>query len=171
MTIEAPSIDAMKKYLDKQHLSGITPNKGDTPEAMLGRMRPYLNDIYSAQDEYALPDNLLKRVLYQESAFQPDVISGERRSSVGAVGIAQFMEETAKDQGVDPLNPKEAIRGAAKYLSDLKEQTGSWEGAVAAYNWGPGNLAKHGIRKAPKETRDYLSRVSADVPEVARGGE
>jgi soluble lytic murein transglycosylase-like protein len=61
--------------------------------------------------------------------------------------------------GVDPTDPKQAIPAAGKYLSSLKEQTGSWEGAVAAYNWGPGNVARKGIENAPQETQDYLVAV------------
>ena len=157
--INAPSLEAVKKYISKQHLDGLSIKGGDTPESILGRMKPYISDVYEAEDDNNLPRGLLKKVLFQESGFREEVISGSRRSTKGAIGIAQFMPDTAEELGVDPLDPKQAIPGAAKYLASLKEQTGSWEGAVAAYNWGPGNLAKRGIDAAPEETRNYLAAV------------
>jgi soluble lytic murein transglycosylase-like protein len=157
--INAPSLEAVKKYINKQHTAGIKLSKGDTQEALLARMRPYISDIYKAEEDNGLPPGMLRKVLYQESQFREDIILGNRKSRVGATGIAQFMPATAEEQGVDPLDPKQAIHGAAKYLSSLKEQTGSWEGAVAAYNWGPGNVASKGIENAPQETQDYLVAV------------
>lgn len=157
--INAPSLEAVKKYINKQHVAGIRLSEGDTPEALLTRMRPYISDIYKAEEDNGLPPGMLRKVLYQESQFREDIILGNRKSRVGATGIAQFMPTTAEEQGIDPLDPKQAIHGAAKYLSSLKEQTSSWEGAVAAYNWGPGNVARKGIESAPQETQDYLVAV------------
>ena len=157
--INAPSLEAVKKYINKQHTAGIKLSKGDTQEALLARMRPYISDIYKAEEDNGLPPGMLRKVLYQESQFREDIILGNRKSRVGATGIAQFMPATAEEQGVDPLDPKQAIPGAAKYLASLKEQTGSWEGAVAAYNWGIGNLTRQGIENAPEETRNYLQAI------------
>lgn len=124
---------------------------------------PYTDAIRAAEAKYQLPDSLLARVLYQESRFRPDIISGATRSSVGAQGIAQFMPATAADLGIDPLDPFQAIPAAAKYLRQLFNQTGSWDRALAAYNWGVGNVQRKGIDAAPLETRNYVSQVLADV--------
>ena len=168
--IKAPSLDALKKYVNKQHLSGL-PVKDEEKEVVLDRMRPHIGQVYDAEDSNGIPRGLLKKVLFQESRFREDIISGTTTSSKGATGIAQFMPATAKELGIDPTDPKQAIPAAGKYLSSLKEQTGSWESAVAAYNWGPGNLAKRGIERAPKETRDYLKAVIGDGSEVARASQ
>lgn len=105
---------------------------------------------------------LLYRLLKQESAFLPEVIDGTRRSSTGAMGIAQFMPATAKQElgSVEAaLNPDIAIPGAARYLAKLKRNLGDWKSAVAAYNWGIGNVQRKGLDKAPAETVDYINKV------------
>ena len=158
-SIEAPSLDAVKKYIQKQHLDGQPLKPEDDREEILNRMKPYITDVYDAEDSNEIPRGLLKKLIFQESRFREDIISGNTKSSKGATGIAQFMPATAKELGVDPTDPKQAIPAAGKYLSSLKEQTGSWEGAVAAYNWGPGNVARKGIESAPQETQDYLVAV------------
>lgn len=158
-SIEAPSLDAVKKYIQKQHLGGLPLKPEDDREEILNRMKPYIADVYDAEDSNEIPRGLLKRLIFQESRFREDIISGNTKSSKGATGIAQFMPSTAEELGVDPTDPKQAIPAAGKYLSSLKKQTGSWEGAVAAYNWGIGNLTRQGIENAPQETQDYLVAV------------
>lgn len=132
---------------------------------------PYLADIAAAERLYGLPKNLLARLLYQESHYRPDIITGETKSRVGALGIAQIVPRWHPD--AQPLNPQHSIYYAAKYLSGLKKTFGNWETALAAYNWGQGNVrdaqAEHGSRiyqwlpSAPKETRDYVSEIWGDV--------
>jgi hypothetical protein len=124
---------------------------------------PYLETIAQAAQKYGLPDGLLARVLFQESRFREDIITGQLNSPTGAQGIAQFMPATARDLGVDPLNPNSAIPGAAKYLRSLFDQTGDWVKAVAAYNWGIGNVKRKGLAAAPAETRQYIADISKDV--------
>jgi soluble lytic murein transglycosylase-like protein len=103
-------------------------------------------------------------VLYQESRFRDDIISGRTRSSAGAIGIAQFMPGTARDLGIDPLNVDQAIAGAARYLRMQLDNFGDWTRALAAYNWGPGNVQRRGLDRAPAETREYVKAVLGDVP-------
>jgi soluble lytic murein transglycosylase-like protein len=124
---------------------------------------PYVETIAAAEQRYGLPQSLLARVLYQESRYRPDIIQGRTRSSAGAVGIAQFMPATARDLGVDPLNPTSAIDGAGKYLRQLYDALGSWEKALAAYNWGVGNVTRKGMPAAPTETQNYIREILADV--------
>lgn len=119
----------------------------------------YAAIISQAETENGLPSGLLARVLYRESHFREDIISGAVRSKTGAIGIAQFMPATAVSMGIDPLDPFSAIEGAARYLAQLFRTTGSWTEAVAAYNWGIGNVQRKGMAKAPAETRDYLAEV------------
>lgn len=124
---------------------------------------PYAERIAQAEQRYGLPASLLTRVLYQESRFRTDVITGAVRSSAGALGIAQFMPATARDLAIDPLNPNQAIDGAARYLRRLYDQTGSWDKALAAYNWGIGNVQRKGLSSAPAETRAYVRDILNDV--------
>ncbi len=104
--------------------------------------------------------------LAQESGnFAPDVVAGKRKSSAGAIGVAQFMPKTAASFKIDPTDPAQAIPAAARYMAQLTQQFGSEALARQAYNWGQGNLAKH-LRNPtkhplPKETAEYNTRVAA----------
>lgn len=124
---------------------------------------PYADAIRSVEVKNSLPPGLLGRVLFQESRFRPEIINGTVKSPAGALGIAQFMPATARDLGIDPLDPAQAIPAAGAYLKKLFDLTGSWANAVASYNWGVGNVIRKGIAAAPAETQKYVADVSADV--------
>ena len=124
------------------------------------RSGPYLAAIRAAEASYGLPTNLLVRLLELESGYLPDIVSGKIKSPKGAVGIAQFLPYVAKSFNVNPLNADEAIKGAARYLSQLQKRFGDWKQAAAAYNWGPTNLARYGFEKAPKATREYVEKIA-----------
>lgn len=123
----------------------------------------YLHVVYAAEDKHGLPRNLLARLLYQESRYRDDIISGQVKSAAGAVGIAQIVPRWHPN--VDPLDVDAAIFYAAGYLSRLYSKYGDWERALAAYNWGPGNVDKHGISgdRLPTETKNYFTQILNDV--------
>lgn len=123
---------------------------------------PYLEALQNAEKEYNLPNGLLVRVAYQESRFRPEIINGSLQSGAGAIGIMQIVPKWHPD--VNPYDPFDSIDYAAKYLRRLHNQFGSWELALAAYNWGPGNVGKSPyFDEWPKETRDYVTQISSDV--------
>lgn len=123
--------------------------------------RRYRPVIESAERTYGIPAGLLARLLYQESRYRTDIINGTTRSPAGAIGIAQFMPATAAELGVDPLNPISSIYGAAQYLRRLYDNFGDWKRALAAYNFGWGNVERG--RTWPAETVAYVRDISADV--------
>jgi hypothetical protein len=123
----------------------------------------YVAAIASAEVQFGLPANMLARLLWQECRYRPDIISGSTQSSVGALGIAQFMPDTAAQLGIDPLDPAQAIPGAAHYLRSLYNATGTWAKALAAYNWGIGNVQRKGLSRAPLETQNYYKQILADI--------
>jgi soluble lytic murein transglycosylase-like protein len=123
----------------------------------------YAGLIAQAETAQGIPATMLERLLYQECRYRADIISGATRSPVGALGIAQFMPATAAEMGINPLDPKQAIPAAAKYLAGLYRKFGNWTEALAAYNWGQGNVQRKGIAAAPRETRNYYSQILADV--------
>lgn len=130
------------------------------PWAPPERAKPYLPLIVSVEAQYGVPSSLLARVLDIESGYRPEIIDGSIRSSAGALGIAQFIPRYHPT--IDPLDPASAIPAAGKYLSDLYAMFGTWPKAVAAYNWGLGNLKKHlsgEIPKLPNETANYLKKI------------
>lgn len=114
----------------------------------------------SAKAQSIDPD-VLWRLLYQESRFREDIVTGRVTSPVGALGIAQFMPATAREWGVNPLDPASAIPGAARYLRWLINQFGGdLDKAVAAYNWGIGNVRRKGLAVAPNETVKYVAAIT-----------
>lgn len=129
-----------------------------------------------AQTEAAngIPAGLLHRQLYEESHYRADIISGATPSSVGALGIAQFMPDTARSLGIDPTDPLQAIPAAGRYMKSLYNDTRSWSMALAAYNWGIGNvlayirtgLGAHG-QSMPSQTNAYVADITGALPGVA----
>lgn len=108
---------------------------------------------------------ILYKLLYQESRFRDDIITGKTRSSTGAMGIAQFMPPTAVEwlgSEAAALDPNKAIPGAAKYLAWLIKRTGSVAKGVAAYNWGIGNVTNKGVLRAPTETQNYVLAITGE---------
>lgn len=122
----------------------------------------YRDLIQFAADQNDVPVALLAWLLWKESRYSPAIISGVKRSRVGALGIAQFMPATARDElgSVDAaLDPARAVPGAARYLAKLYRSTGTWAEALAAYNWGIGNVQRKGLEAAPAETTDYYTTI------------
>lgn len=125
----------------------------------------------AAERANGIPHGLLFRLAYQESRFREDIITGKVRSSAGALGIVQIIPkwhpsidkgDAAADEKA-ALDPNRAIPYAAKYLALLKKQFGSWELALAAYNFGPGNVSKTPQAKWPLETKNYVAQITADI--------
>jgi soluble lytic murein transglycosylase-like protein len=165
-TLAAIALPVLAELEEPGTVSRVIDNVGDNVRQLFklpGAAEPYRDSIATAEVVYQLPDGLLGRVLYQESRFRPDVIEGTTRSRTGALGIAQFMPATAAELGIDPLDPHEAIDAAGSYLRKLYDQLGDWGKALAAYNWGIGNVKRRGMDAAPKETRDYVSQVLTDI--------
>lgn len=144
----------------------------DTVESMKAQMNggwPSGSEIYRGTIEYAaaqynVPVSILSWLLWKESRYNPAIIDGTKRSSAGAMGIAQFMPATAREElgsEAAALDPARAIPGAARYLAKLYRSLGTWDKALAAYNWGIGNVQRKGLAAAPAETRDYYSTIMA----------
>jgi len=128
---------------------------------------------YSAYEQkYNLPSGLLYNVARTESGFNNDVIYGRRNSTAGAKGLMQFMDSTAREFGINPLNPDQSIDAAGKYLSQLIKQTGSVEDALRAYNFGIGNVQKwkQGKKVLPLETQQYVGKVLGGHSTPSIGG-
>lgn len=126
----------------------------------------YINKAREAEKKYGIPENTLVGLLAQESGhFDPKVISGERKSYAGAIGIGQFMTKTAKDYGIDPLNVDQAIDASAKYLSRSYNNLGNWDDAILSYNAGEGRVREYRAGKPIKlkEHQEYVDRVKNQI--------
>jgi hypothetical protein len=124
----------------------------------LDKVPEYTSYLAQLESDYELPKGLLGSIMRAESAGQNDA-----RSPVGARGAFQFMPATAKEYGIDPLDPIQAADGAARYLRKSLDKFGNLPEAVASYNAGPGRIAKTGVKGAPRETRSYVEKVLGGI--------
>ena len=122
-----------------------------------------------------LPESL-KYLPVIESSLRPWV-----SSRVGAVGLWQFMPETAPEYGLnideyvdERMDPIKSTQAAIRYLLSAHEYLGDWSLAIAAYNAGKGrvNRAKRRSggknfwsvrRHLPRETRNYVPAFIAAI--------
>jgi len=138
---------------------------------------PFTAAVLARAREFGIDPALLFALLRQESAFNPAATSW-----AGARGLAQVMPATGQGiaralgmpgfQEHDLYRPELSIRFGAYYLSrQLAAMDGNVEGALAAYNGGPGN-AQRWSGGAPiadpdlfaeridfEETRNYVKAV------------
>jgi hypothetical protein len=112
--------------------------------------------INRASRRYGIDAGLIKAVIRAESNFNPRAVS-----SAGAEGLMQLMPGTARGLGVsNSFDPEQNVMAGTRFLKDMLDRyDGDLNSALAAYNWGPGNVDK-GTGTLPRETREYLGRVN-----------
>jgi len=124
------------------------------------------NAMFASAQDNDLPIPFFANLLWQESRLRNDAVSKK-----GALGIAQFMPETAVENGLDdPFDPLQAIPASARFLRELWLQFGNLGFVAAAYNAGPHRVAEWlGHRSSlPRETRIYVTRVTGLSAEAWR---
>jgi soluble lytic murein transglycosylase-like protein len=117
---------------------------------------PFQDLLVAAAKKYGIDPALLAGVVKQESNFNPNA-----RSGVGAKGLTQLIDATARGLGVsDSFDPAQSLEGGAKFLSGLLKQfKGDESLALAAYNAGPGAVQKYGGIPPYEETQRYVPKV------------
>jgi soluble lytic murein transglycosylase-like protein len=81
--------------------------------------------------KYGIPPDLFGSLIASESGWDPKAYNPKS----GALGIAQFLAETARRYGVDRLDPISSLDGAARYLRDIWQGIGQgdWLRSIAIY--------------------------------------
>ena len=131
--------------------------------------------------KYNLSNDLVKGVVHAESRF----ING-RTSSAGAQGLMQLMPATAKELGLkgdDVHDPAKNIDAGCRYLKQMMNKYGDNEAvALAAYNWGLGNVDKvikklgsgattaQIIAQCPPETKNYVHQIVGGIEAPEKKG-
>lgn len=152
-----------KKRLDIEKQKNVAPVK--SPYILPGEDQQQAR-LKQLESQYNLPSTLLDRVYLNESNRGKNLLS-----PAGAQGPFQFMPATGRDYGLNSMEDRmdfnKSSEAAAKYLADLlKDSNGNVSEAVASYNWGPNNVKKHGLGKAPTETRNYLQKIMPGLPAI-----
>jgi hypothetical protein len=141
----------------------------------LARSTRYLPMVKEIFREYGLPEDLAYLAMV-ESGYNPDAAS-----PAGAVGMWQFIKGTGLRYGLvingqvdERRDPVKSTHAAARYLSDLYKQFGSWYLAAASYNCGERRVHQE-LRKTnlknfwelsanrclPSETKNYVPQMIA----------
>ncbi|HEV7495143.1 lytic transglycosylase domain-containing protein [Baekduia sp.] len=152
----APSTSFASQLADAQSGTGAATSTAATPATLGGgAATQYDAQITAAATKYGIDPALLKGLIRQESNFNASAQSG-----AGAQGLTQLMPGTASSLGVDPSDPAQAIEGGAKYLKQQLDRFGGDPSkALAAYNAGPGAVAKYGGVPPYAETQNYVQKV------------
>jgi membrane-bound lytic murein transglycosylase D len=142
----------------------------------LERAGKYQDMILKDLREAGVPQDLIYLAV-AESGFQPQVVNAQS----GAGGMWQFMPTgaygLARNGWFDErFDPEKSSKEYAKYIKQLYNQFGDWYLAMAAYNWGPGNVQKAVMRTGyadfwelyrrnslPTATKNYVPGIIAAI--------
>ncbi|HFC8465948.1 TPA: transglycosylase SLT domain-containing protein [Neisseria subflava] len=132
--------------------------------------------LSAVSQKYGIPQHMLYSVWAQESRKG----NMKKASAAGAKGHFQFMPGTAKAYGISgrEWDFDASSDAAARYFQWLlKHYNGDHNKALAAYNWGNGNLDKaikrYGndwLSHAPKETQGYVNSINKMMAYKGKGG-
>jgi len=116
----------------------------------------------SEAERLGVPWSIANNLIQAESSWNPAAIGPPIPGRTErAIGLAQLLPSTARDLKVDPYNAKQNITGGLTYLKQNVDRFGSYEKALAGYNWGPDYVAKKGFGAAPAGTKAYVQKIMA----------
>jgi membrane-bound lytic murein transglycosylase D len=142
----------------------------------LERAGRYKAMIQKVLAEEGVPQDMIYLAV-AESGFQPQALNAKS----GAGGMWQFMPFgsyglTRNGWFDERFDPEKSSRAYARYIKSLHDQFGDWYLAMAAYDWGPGNIQKAVMRTGyadfwelyrrnamPAETKNYVPQILAAV--------
>ena len=143
----------------------------------LERAGKYKEMIAKNLQEAGVPQDLIYLAV-TESGFQPQALNARS----GAAGMWQFMPFqgayglTRNGWYDERFDPDKSSKAYARYMKTLYAQFGDWYLAMAAYNWGPGNVQRAVMRTGyadfwelyrrgvlPTETKNYVPGIIAAI--------
>lgn len=136
--------------------------KGMNAAKLAARQEKLQETINSAAKRYDVDPRLVVAIARVESCFDSKAVS-----SAGAKGVMQLMPKTALQYGITQLFDIEYnIEAGVRYFSELSRQyDNDTRLALAAYNAGPGAVAKYGGIPPYPETQKYVLKVLARYDE------
>ncbi|MEO0880960.1 MAG: lytic transglycosylase domain-containing protein, partial [Pseudomonadota bacterium] len=108
-------------------------------------------------EEVGIDARLFDALIVTESDYQVGAVSPK-----AAMSLTQLMPATAAELGLSPdeyFDPLANMRGGAKYLRSLIDQTDDVAIALAGYNYGPARAKTRTPDAWPQETRRYVDLV------------
>ena len=119
--------------------------------------------VHEAAVRNSLPPAFVASVAKAESAMKQNAVSPK-----GAIGVMQLMPSTAKALDADPHDTEQNIDAGTRLLKELLiKYDGDVVKALAAYNAGPGAVAKYNGLPPYRETQEYVNKVIRDYQKNA----
>ncbi len=167
--IPDPDLEIIDRHVRQLQANPVDVNR------VLQRSSSYLFYIIEEVEDRNMPSELAL-LPFVESAFNPKAIS-----PVKAAGMWQFMPATGKSFNLNQNifhdergDIVKSTRAALDYLQKLYDMFGSWQLALAAYNWGEGSVSRSIAKnqavnlntdyfslKMPNETKNYVPKLLA----------
>ena len=133
----------------------------------------YEDLVIKEAQRQGLPPEIAVRALYKETGNHPNPETA--MSKAGAYGPMQLMAGTAKQMGVDRMDPIQNIQGGIGYLKQQYDKYQDPNLALMAYNAGPGRVdralrSEKGIAGLPEETRKYVNMAEGGIAHFKNEG-
>ncbi|ATF11166.1 lytic transglycosylase domain-containing protein [Brevibacillus sp. HB1.4B] len=131
--------DTDRQLRTKRELANVITQVA--PRLDIATVELYTETIFVLSKQYEIDPVLIMAMIWQESRFQHDAISGK-----GARGLLQIMPRTGSGLGVHPddlFDPVTNLQTGIKYLDLLQKKYGNLRLSIIAYNQGEGNVDRN----------------------------
>jgi hypothetical protein len=135
--------------------------------AQKGIGSPYESIVFAASQRHITDPALIKAVISAESAWNPSALRAEPQINDASYGLMQILLGTARGMmptatATDLLDPSTNVDLGTRYLAAQLNRFG-YPGALAAYNGGPGNVAKWQVGQHPQQANvdRYVATVDS----------